>query len=109
MKNILVAIDDIETTTIASPILERTLELDGVFSSQVWLVHVVARSRVPGPFNVDSKVLRHEGAAELANEHEFLQSLARCLRDRGVEAKALLIEGATAKPYSRSPSASRSI
>jgi len=97
VKNILVAIDDIETTTIASPILERTLELAGVFSSQVWLVHVVARSRVPGPFNVDSKVLRHEGAAELANEHEFLQSLARCLRDRGVEAKALLIEGATVK------------
>jgi nucleotide-binding universal stress UspA family protein len=49
------------------------------------------------PFNVDSKVLRHEGAVELTNEHEYLHSLARCLRDRGIEAKALLIEGATVK------------
>ncbi len=97
MKNILVAIDDIESTTTASPILELTLELASALSSKVWLVHIVARSREPGPFNVDNKVLRNEGAAELSNEHEFLQSLARCLRDRGVEAQALLIEGATVK------------
>ncbi|MGB5539173.1 MAG: universal stress protein [Gammaproteobacteria bacterium] len=97
MKNILVAIDDIETTTIASALMQRTLELAHAFSSQVWLVHIVARTRESGPFNVDGKVLRHEGAAELSKEHEFLQSLARCLRERGVEAKALLIEGATVK------------
>ena len=97
MKNILVAIDDIETTTIASALMQHTLELARAFSSQVWLVHIVARTRESGPFNVDSKVLRNEGATELGNEHEFLQSLARCLRDRGVESKALLIEGATVK------------
>ena len=97
MKNILVAIDDIETTTIASPLMEHVLELAGAFSSKVWLVHIVPRSREPGPFNIDNDALRHEAAAELSNEHEFLQSLARCLRDRGVEAKALLIEGATVR------------
>ena len=97
MKNILVAIDDCEATNIASPIIERTLELAGVFSSKVWIIHVVPDMRRSTPFNVDSKVLRREVAAELCKEHEFLQRLAQCLRDRDIDAKALLIEGATTK------------
>lgn len=97
MKNILVAIDAIETTTIASPLMERTLELAHALAGRIWLVHVVERSREPVPFNVDNHVLRQEGAAELNAEHEYLQTLARCVRERGVEAKALLIEGATVR------------
>jgi len=97
VENILVAIDDCEATNIASPIIERTLELAGVFSSKVWIIHVVPDMRRSTPFNVDSKVLRREAAAELCKEHEFLQRLAQCLRDRGIDAKALLIEGATTK------------
>ena len=94
MKNILVAIDSCETITIASPIMERTLELASAFSSKVWILHIVPHSRQP-PFNVDSKTLRREVAAEFRHEHEFLQHLATCLRDRGVDANALLVEGAT--------------
>ena len=94
MKNILVAIDSCETTTIASPIMERTLELASAFSSKVWILHIVPASRQP-PFNVDAKTLRNEVAAELHREHEFLQQLAQCLRDRDVDSKALLVEGAT--------------
>jgi nucleotide-binding universal stress UspA family protein len=97
VENILVAIDDCEATNIASPIIERTLELAGVFSSKVWIIHVVPDMRRSTPFNVDSKVLRREVAAELCKEHEFLQRLAQCLRDRDIDAKALLIEGATSK------------
>jgi nucleotide-binding universal stress UspA family protein len=44
---------------------------------------------------VDRKILRREAATELHHEHEFMQHLAQCLRDRNVDAKALLIEGAT--------------
>jgi nucleotide-binding universal stress UspA family protein len=96
VKNILVAIDSCETITIASPIMERTLELASAFSSKVWIFHVVPHSRQP-PFNVDSKTLRRETAAEFRHEHEFLQHLAQCLRDRDVDAAALLVEGATIK------------
>lgn len=96
MKNILVAIDSCEAITIASPIMERTLELAGAFSSKVWILHIVPYSRQP-PFNVDARTLRREVAAELRHEHEFLQHLARCLRDRNVDATALLVEGATIK------------
>lgn len=97
MKNILVAIDDIETTTIASPIMQQASELAHAFSGRMWIIHIVPQTREPGPFNVDDRVLRHEGAAELGSEHEFLQTLARCVRDRGIEAKALLLEGATVR------------
>jgi nucleotide-binding universal stress UspA family protein len=74
--------------------VERTLELASAFSSKVWLLHVVPTSREP-PFNVDSKTLRQEVAAELRHEHDFLQHLAQCLRDREIDATALLVEGAT--------------
>ena len=96
MKNILVAIDSCEATTVTSPILERTLELARAFSSKVWILHIVPPSRQP-PFNLDNKTLRKEVAAELHREHEFLQQLAQCLRDRDIDATALLVEGATIK------------
>ena len=96
MKNILVAIESCETTTIASPIVERTLELARAFSSKVWILHIVPHTR-EAPFNVDSKTMRSEMAAELRHQHEFLQYLAQCLRDRGADATALLVEGATIK------------
>ncbi|MGB5306792.1 MAG: universal stress protein [Gammaproteobacteria bacterium] len=95
MKNILVVIDSCETTTIASPTMERTLELANAFSSKVYIVHIVPETREP--YNVDSKTLRREVAAELRHEHEFMQRLAQCLRNRGIDAKALLLEGATIK------------
>jgi nucleotide-binding universal stress UspA family protein len=96
VKKLLVAIDSCEATTIASPIMERTLELASAFSSRVWLLHVVPPLRQE-PFNVDSKVLRREVAHEFRHEHEFLQHLAQCLRDRSVDAAALLVEGTTTR------------
>ena len=96
MKKILVAIESCEAITIASPIMERTIELANAFSSKVWVLHVVPRRR-PEPFNVDSKTLRREVAAEFRHEREFLQHLAQCLRDRTVDAQALLVEGSTIK------------
>jgi nucleotide-binding universal stress UspA family protein len=91
-----VAIESCEAITIASPIMQRTLELANAFSSKVWLLHVVPHPR-PEPFNVDSKTLRREVAAEFRHEHEFLQHLAQCLRDRAVDATALLVEGGVIK------------
>jgi len=76
--------------------MERTLELANAFSSKVWVLHIVPYSRQP-PFNVDTMTLRREVATELRHEHEFLQHLAQCLRDRDIDATALLVEGATIK------------
>lgn len=94
MKNILVVVDCCEATTIASPIMKRSLELASAFSSKLWVLHVVPHSHQT-PFNVDSKILRREAADEFRHEHDFLQHLAQCLRDRGIDATALLVQGAT--------------
>ena len=92
MKNILVAIESCETTTIASPLVEKTLELAGAFSSKVWVLHVAPPSR-QHPYNVDSKISRHAVSDELRHEHEFLQHLAKCMQNKNVNATALLVQG----------------
>lgn len=81
---------------MASPIIERTLELARAFASKVWILHIVPH---PGqtPYNVDNRTMREEIAAESRHEHEFLQRLAQCLRDREIDATALLVEGPTVK------------
>ena len=96
MKTILVAIDNIEDTTQTSPVIERTVELAHAFSSKVWLVHVVPRLGTT-PFTVPREMLRDEAASELHHEHKSMQHLARILRDRDIDATALLIEGVTVK------------
>ena len=96
MKNILVVIESCETISIASPIMERSLELANAFSSKVWVLHIVPSPR-EAPFNVDTATLRKQVGTELRNEHEFLQRLAQCLQDRDVDAAALLVEGPTIK------------
>ncbi len=92
MKNILMAIEDCETTTTASPIVEKTLELASAFSSKVWILHVAPPSR-QSPYNVDNKVFRHEVATELRHEHDFLQQLAKCMQSEKIEVTALLLQG----------------
>ena len=42
-------------------------------------------------------MLRREVAGELRHEHEFLQHLTQCLRNRDVDTTALLVEGAIIK------------
>ena len=101
MENILVAIDDCETTSIASPIIEQTLQVARNTMGKVWVVHVVPDTNRPIPFNIDRTVLRREVAAELSNEHTYLQQLAQCLRKRGIDAKALLLEGGTIRSLLR--------
>jgi nucleotide-binding universal stress UspA family protein len=92
VKNLLVAIESCEAITVASPIMQSTIDLATAMSSKVWLLHSVPRARQP-PFNIDDTTLRREVAAEYHHEHEFLQRLAQCLRDRDIAASALLVEG----------------
>ena len=96
MKNILVAIDNFETTTTTSPLIEKTIELACAFSSKVWMLHVVPQSGQL-PYNVDKKIFRSEVAHELHDEHEHFQQLANCLRKRNIESSSLLVKGDTIK------------
>lgn len=96
MKNILVAIESCESTTIASPLIEKAIELAAAFSSKLWVLHVVPHTHQP-PFNIDSKATRREIAAEFHHEHEFVQYLAKCIAERDINVSALLVQGAIIK------------
>ena len=96
MKNILVAIESCETTTIESPLIKKTLEFASAFSSRVWLLHVVPHSHQP-PFNIDRKTTRREIASEFRSEHDFLQYLAKCIHKKDIKATALLVQGSVIK------------
>jgi nucleotide-binding universal stress UspA family protein len=76
--------------------IESALELANVFSSKIWLLHVLPHSHQP-PFNVDSETARRETAAEFRSEHEFLQQLAKCIQDRDIDVTALLMQGSIIK------------
>ncbi|MGD8842389.1 MAG: universal stress protein [Gammaproteobacteria bacterium] len=100
MKNILVAIDEYEAVTTDSPIVEQTVQLASAFTSKVWILHIVPAPR-QAPFNIDNSLLRKESSGELRQEHEHLHHLAHCLRERSVDAKALLVEGSVVKTILR--------
>ena len=96
MKTILVAIENIDALTLSSPIVERTMELAKALASKVWLVHVVPRLGTT-PFTVPREALRDGAATELHHEHRRMQKVTTLLREHGIDASALLIEGTTVK------------
>ncbi|MCK4674860.1 MAG: universal stress protein [Gammaproteobacteria bacterium] len=92
MKNILMTIKDCETATIASPLVEKTLELASLCSSKVHIIHIAPPAQQP-PYNVDSETFFREVASELRRERNCLQHLAKCMRDVNIDATALLVQG----------------
>jgi nucleotide-binding universal stress UspA family protein len=92
VKNILMTMKDYETTTLVSPIVEKTLELASSCSSKVHILHIVPPYREP-PYSVDSKMFRDEIATELRNVHNHLQNLSKSIQDVNIDATALLAHG----------------
>ena len=96
MKTILVAIENIEGTELTSPLIKTTMQLAAGFASKVWLIHIVPRLGTT-PFTVPRELLRDHAATELHHEHKIMHQLTAAMRDRGIDATALLVEGATVK------------
>ncbi len=92
MQKIILAIDFSETTPL---IIEKAKLLASKFNSEVWLLHAAS----PDPDFVGYKVgpdkVRHFVAETLSNEHHQLQLLAAGLRQEGIQAIALSVQGAT--------------
>jgi nucleotide-binding universal stress UspA family protein len=92
MKNILMAIKEIETGTITSPIVEKTIELANAHSSKVYIIHVVPPSSNL-PYNVDSEMFNREVDAGHSEIHESLKLHEKYMQDANVDAEALLVQG----------------
>lgn len=94
MKNILVALD---AETGSASLVELAAQWAHAYQAKVWLLHVAA----PDPDFVGNRVgpqyVRDLLATELRQEHQVLQQFAIDLHQRGIEADALLIQGATAE------------
>ena len=92
MKNILVTIDFEDNAIL---LVEKAAEIAEKFNSKVWIVHIVA----PDPdfigYEVGPQYIRDSRADELRKEHRIIQKFTKVLKDKGIVAEGLLIQGAT--------------
>ena len=89
---LLVAVDFSDPTDLILRVagrLARSLE------AFVWIVHVAEPEPDFVGYDAGPEVVREQVAKELRDEHRHLQEYADKLREAGVEAKAILVQGPT--------------
>ncbi len=92
MKNILVTIDFEENVFL---LLDIAFELAESLDSKIWLMHIAAPDPDFVGYDVGPQYIRDFRAKELRKEHKLLQEYAQQLQGKGIQADALLIQGAT--------------
>ncbi len=90
--NILVAVDFSDVTP---RVVDTARELATGRAAKLWLVHVAPPEPEFIGYEVGPQVVRQTAAMHVRQEHKDLQALAESLRKAGVEAAALLLQGAT--------------
>ncbi|SMG35163.1 Nucleotide-binding universal stress protein, UspA family [Marivirga sericea] len=92
MKNILVSLDFNEQEKL---LLDKAYELGAAFKAKIWIVHIAAPEPDFLGYGVGPQYIRAMRASELRDEHKLLQKYTEKLLSKGVEAEALLVQGAT--------------
>lgn len=92
VRNILSAVD---FSPVTQPVLDASASLAKAFDAKIWVVHVAAPEPKFVGFDVGPDSVREQLAEELREEHRQVQGLAGGLRERGLAATGLLIEGPT--------------
>lgn len=92
LRNVLAAVD---FSPMTQPVLDAAAELAVAFGAKVWVVHVAPPEPKFVGFDVGPDSVRQQLAEELRDEHRQVQALAAGLRERGLDATGLLIEGPT--------------
>lgn len=90
MKNILVAIN---FDNLSKELIRKASEIAKKFDSKVWLVHVASEFDTLTGNKAASQTIRDNRARILREEHRQIQSYAQGLKDKGINAEALLIKG----------------
>lgn len=92
MQGILVPLD-------FSPVSDQTVELAArlghAFTAPVWLLHVAQPDPDFVGYDVGPPNVREQVAHEMRDTHSHLQRYSAELRERGIEATALQVQGAT--------------
>ncbi|MGB3514179.1 MAG: universal stress protein [Microcoleaceae cyanobacterium] len=92
MKNIVVAID---FSPITPTIITQTQTLAQAFKSKLWLIHIAEPDPDFVGFKTGPQSKREHWAEQFRSEHQQIQDLAEQLRQKGFDAVALLLQGAT--------------
>ena len=100
MKNILTTIKEIETTTISSPVVERTIQLAAAFSSKTHIIHVAPPEREP-IYNVDRDLFKAEIISGLREKQSYLENVAAQMRAATIDVTPLLERGPIIKTIIR--------
>ena len=89
---ILVAVDLGDTT---EQVVVKALALALASDASLWLLHVAEPEPAFLGYKAGPQSVRDSVAARFHDEHRRLQAIATEIRERGVDAHALLIQGAT--------------
>lgn len=92
VKTILVAVDFSDATP---PAINHAANLAAQFKSKVWLIHVAQPEPDFVGYKAGPQHVRDQVAHEIHREHERLQILEQQMREKGLDASALLIQGPT--------------
>ena len=94
MKKILVAVDFSDQT---EAVLATAREFATALGAQLWLVHVSAPDPEFVGYDPGPDTVRDQVAAHLREEHQEVHALGAKLREEGLDATALGIQGPTAE------------
>jgi len=92
MRAILVPVD---FSPVSAEAVELAAQLGQAFAVPVWLLHVAQPDPDFVGYDVGPPNVREQVAHEMRDTHGHLQDYSAKLRERGIEATALQVQGAT--------------
>jgi nucleotide-binding universal stress UspA family protein len=90
VRKLLAAID---FSPVSKAVVEQAASLAEVCSADLTLIHVAAPDPDFVGYAAGPESVRDDRAREIHAEHREIQAIAERLRDRGISARALLIQG----------------
>ena len=94
MKNIIVAVD---FSDITLNLVDKAIEMADYYKAHVYIIHVASPNPEFVGYNVGPNYVRQSLVDELKGEKKQLEILADRVKDKGIKAIPLLIQGSTAK------------
>lgn len=92
MRQILVPVD---FSAVTAAIVEHAAQFAARFDAEIALLHVAAPDPDFVGYETGPETVREHVAADLREEHRELQVLADSLRERGLRAHAVSVQGST--------------
>jgi nucleotide-binding universal stress UspA family protein len=92
MKNILVTLDLDKKESL---LIDKALQLAKGFKSKIWLLHITAPDPHFVGYEAGPQHIRDNRAEELKKQRQIIQEYSSNLKQEGVSAEGIFIQGAT--------------